>query len=74
MAQGGLYQVDRRAPVKGVGGMGMAQPVRGNLGLYPGPGSGSLNDPVHLGGVQVTLTLPGGEHRGLKAGLTLDSL
>jgi hypothetical protein len=43
-------------------------------GQYAGPGSGGLNDAIHLGGVQVALTLAGGEHRGIKTRLSLKSL
>ncbi len=51
-----------------MGSMGMAQPVRGDGNLYPG-----LDDTMHLGGVQVSFTLAGGEHRGVKTGIALES-
>jgi hypothetical protein len=42
MAQGGLNQVDRRAPVKSMERMGMAQRVRGNRSLFASPGKAAL--------------------------------
>jgi carbamoyltransferase len=61
MAQGGLYQMNRRAPVQGMGGVGMAQPMRGHRGLDTGPFRGGLDDSFHLGRVQVALALATGE-------------
>ena len=49
MTQGGLHQVDGCSSIKGMGSMSMAQPVRENLPLYFGPGSGGLDDTMHLG-------------------------
>jgi hypothetical protein len=37
MAQGGLHRVDRRPPVQGMGGVGMAQPMGRHRDLDPGP-------------------------------------
>ncbi len=50
MTKGCLDQVDWGPSVQSVGSMSMAQPVRGNGKLYPGP-----DDTMHLGGVQVAL-------------------
>ena len=52
MTQGGLYQIDRGASAQGMGGMGMAQPMRGNRSLYASPFRGSLDDSFHLGRVE----------------------
>ena len=37
MAEGCLHEVDRRAALEAVAGMGMAQPVRRHLSGQPGP-------------------------------------
>ena len=37
MTQGGLHQVDGRAPVQGVGGVGVPQPVGGDGEVDAGP-------------------------------------
>jgi hypothetical protein len=53
--------------------MGVAQPVRGNRSLYPGPDGSGLDDAMHLGLVQVSLALAGGEHRRIKSGFAFES-
>ena len=48
MAQGRLYQVNRAAPVEGVAGVGVSQPVRADPRSYPDPPSRGSDDAEDL--------------------------
>src|SRR5215212_2266335 len=63
MAERGLHEVDRRAPVEAVARMRMAQPVGRDLGGEPGPLGCGFHDPVHGALVERASALAGAEHR-----------
>jgi hypothetical protein len=42
VSQGGLHQMNRAAPVKGMAGVGMAKPMRTDLAIDASPGNGGL--------------------------------
>ena len=63
MAQGGLNQVDWGSSIKGMGGVGMPQPMGRNRAFYFGSYSGVLHNAIHLGGMQVSFALAAGEYR-----------
>jgi hypothetical protein len=50
--EGGLHQMNRRAAVKGVAGMGVAHPVWRYLLFQPGPAGGGVDDAADLGHIQ----------------------
>jgi hypothetical protein len=70
MAQGGLNQVDRCAPVQSMRSVGMAQPMGGNLPFHPGPFCGGADNPFDHRGVQVVLAFATGKDRHIRSGTT----
>ena len=56
-----LRKVNGRAPVEAVAGVGMAQPMRRDLGREAGPRGRGFDDAVHLTGIERP-ALAGAEH------------
>ena len=61
----------RTTLVKGVGGVGMTQPMGRNREINAGPFCSSPNDAPRLGGMQVSLPFAADEHRGIWLGAPL---
>jgi hypothetical protein len=55
MAQGGLHQMDRGTPVRGMGCVGMAQPMGGHRGRNAGPFRRGPDDPFCFRRVEMPL-------------------
>ena len=74
MAERGLDEMDRRAAVEGVAGVGVAHPVRGNLLLEAGLFSGCVDDAADLGDVQRSSALAARKYGIGFPGISFDGL
>ena len=61
MSEGGLDEVDRGAAVEGVGGVGVAHPVGGDLLFEAGFAGCGVDDAADLGDVERSVSLAAGE-------------